>query len=317
MPEEKYQSGIIVIEDVPRYDPVRDLMKALRPREFHIEDSAFNDDQYYRNLPFCVTAGFDKNREKFRRHLQRLVSYLWDKFNLPIEGVVEYSVGSSGYFGEILRPTNVPRWLQVETNPQAMGENRRLHPEALVEYGYFMQLDKRDLSMIVGLSAWDKTLDLVGAITQAANGLQDGGYFMHIQDVRPELRVIMHYLDRALSTSPSHMLVDQDREGNATAFGFVVDGQIRTLPDLLKDAMEVAINSHKNLELILSSYLTYRELDWDLSRMAVKQDVHELYFLNVHAMVFGLPPKRMPLYRRSRDATVLVTLARKKQGVSA
>ena len=310
---DSYRGGEIRIEAKPGYDLLQELINSGPPQRGTFVTFTGDEETFFRNQSLSATTIFERNRKKVEDSLKKIVAYLWERYNLPKEVIVEYGSGATGYFDAVLRPGSVPHWQQFDINPKAVAENRRRNPNAKVEEGSYKRIEKRDLSMILGLSAWDKTEDLHQAMQQVADSLKGGGYFLHIQDVRPGVGCVTSYLEKVVGYRPSHgwTVQVQEKKKDTELIGLLVDGQRRTLPDIFKDAIEHGINSEPRLDLIVNAYLTYRELIWDFSELALFRDLHEAYFLNLYAVATS-QDKKLPLYFRERETTILVTLAQKR-----
>ena len=209
---EHYKGGKVRIGPKSSYDPLQILINSAPPERGTFVTFAGDEETFYRNQSLNATTIFEKNRNRARSSLRRLGAYLWEKYDLPRTDIAEYGSGATGYFDAVLRPGNVSHWQQYEINPRAVAENRRRNPKAIVEEGSYKKIEKRDLSMIIGLSAWDTTNDLPQAMQHVADALRDGGYFFHIQDVRPvqnsaPSRSRFSSVDPINSTGPSEFLL--------------------------------------------------------------------------------------------------------------
>lgn len=307
-----YDRELIRIEDKPRHDPYQQWIDSSRPVKGNFVKSEGDEESFFRNQPIEATLVFERNRLRVLPSLRRIVDHLWKRYALPTKGIVEYGSGAAGFFDAVLRPDYVPHWTQVEVNPKAREENKKRNLDAVLEEGFFGRIDKKELSMVLGLTAWDKTRDFPNAMGQVANALKPEGYFLHIQDARPGLECVRSYLEKTIACEPTHgWSVQVPGQDHKEVFGLLVNGQRRTLPDIFKDAIQQAIKSQTNLDLVVNAYLTVEELMQDDDPKLKTMDLCEVYFLNFYG-VFGFEPKTMPAQQRLRKTTVLVTLARKK-----
>lgn len=309
---EPYKNGLIVIESKPRNDLYQRLIDENDPKKIAMVRRGIDEEDVFKNEPIELTLVFDKNRRRMESSLKTLVRYLWEKYKLPTDGIVEYGSGATGFFDAVLRPDYVPHWIQVEINSRAIAENRRRNPEARVEKGSYKRIEKRDLSMITGLSSWDTTGNLPQAMEQVANGLKSGGCFLHIQDVRPGAECVLSYLDNSVGYKPTHgWAVPVIGQSHQEIFGFLVDGHRRTSSDIFKEAMRQAVSSQPNLDLVVNAYFTLYGLFRTPSPLSLNADLQEIYFLNYYALSQARP-KKLPEGLMESITTVLVTLARKK-----
>ena len=309
---DRYRGGEIHIKAKPSYDPLQELINASAPERGQFVTFTGDEETFFRNQSLNATRVFERNRNRVRDSLRILVAYLWERYNLPKENIVEYGAGATGYFDGILEPGDIPHWRQFDINPRAVAENKRRNPQAMVEEGSYKRIEKRDLSMIAGLSAWDTTSDLPQAIQQVADALKDDGYSLHIQDVRPGVGCVMSYLEKVVGFKPTQgwTVPVEGRDVNTDLLGLMVDGKRRTMPDIFKNAIEHGINSEPRLDLVVNNYFTLREVMQDLSPLLI-EDLREIYFLNFYGAVLS-QPKKLPMGLKERDTTVLVTLAKRK-----
>ena len=237
---------------------------------------------------------FERNREKFRSSLQLLTAFLWEHFGLPTKDIVEYGSGATGYFDAVLRPEQVQPWLQVEINPAARAENKRRNPNANVVEGSYNHIEYRHVPMIVGLSSFDTADDMPHAIDQVVQALSPGGFFFHVQDVRPGVYCAASHVKRKTGS-----FADVFYEYDNQVFGMEIAGVRRTLVNVFQEAIGEALHAQTSLEVLANDYVTLTESSVDAH--------HEIYFLNLHAA----SPGSLPVMRK-RETTVLVTVARKK-----
>ncbi len=248
--------------------------------------------KYFRSEPIGATD-FTRNREKFRDQLQGIVSHLWKKHNLPKDGIVEYGSGSTGYFFSKLRPNDCGNWLQVEINPTAIENNKKLNPNAQVIEGSYYDIPFRNVPLVCGLSSFDTAQFMDEAMKQVATALQPGGYFVHIQDVRPGTGCVTGYLQNKGKVIP-RVAYTAPGDGNIF-FSFVTDGKIIPSHELFRESIEDGINSQPDLRLVSNTYLT--------AENPIPGETTNHYLFNSH-----LALKSSPAYKK---ATTLVTIAQK------
>ena len=148
-----------------------------------------NEDEraFFRQQPIEATTTFERNRKKVELSLVKLVSFLWDHYQLPCDSVIEYGSGATGYFYAVLKPKDVRNWLQVEINPNAIVENSRRNPTAQIVEGSYYDIGYTNVPMIAGLSSFDTASDMPRAINEVTQALMPGGFFyicrMFAQDI--------------------------------------------------------------------------------------------------------------------------------------
>ncbi|MBI1970824.1 class I SAM-dependent methyltransferase [Candidatus Woesearchaeota archaeon] len=300
----KSGTGLVAFEDASVFIQQRavrnwydELMRQMVPVSFDfVQTPAPSEAAFFRNQGIEATTSFERNRKRVETSLIKLVRFVWSHYNLPRRRVVEYGSGATGYFDAVLRPREVQEWLQVETNPLAIAENRRRNPAAQVVEGTYYDIPYRDEELIVGLSSFDTASNLSAAIHQVAGALRPGGYFLHVQDVRPGVHFQREYLKKAGIPLPTKMF----EAGKGNPIGYIINGQPSSSTDIFQDAMGAAIHEHHDLELLTNRYHTLVEFQPGDVRQ-------EVYFLNLY-LELGLPPNAP---QRLRETTMIVTLAQK------
>lgn len=132
---------------------------------------------------------FEKFRNPVRNALQAIVSSVFEKYNLPLEGGIDIGCGATGEMVEKLLPTDAGQratWTQIDVNPSAVAENKRRHPLSNIQPGSYLNIGVTDYyPIITGLSSLDSTAFVERAVQQVRDALKKGGIFLHIQDVKP------------------------------------------------------------------------------------------------------------------------------------
>jgi hypothetical protein len=311
MRADHYRGGTILIDTKPVYDILKEMMEARPPSEGDFFRAGPDEETSIRNQPISATLVFEKNRRKVLDSLKKIVDYTWVHYSLPKTGIVEYGSGATGFFDAELRPIDVPHWSQVELNSDAIAENKRRNPEAIVREGSYTNITEHGLSMIVGLSSWDATGRLPHVMNEVAKALKPGGYFLHFQDVRPGNESVLSYLERKIGNRPTLAWpIQNPNQPHQEIMGLAVGKQSFTTPELFRLSLEDSINSTPGLSIVENSYLSLQEVVPDSSTESLSMDLTEHYFFNVH-MIVGSPGKELPKNSKNRFTTVLVTVARK------
>src|SRR3989344_8621289 len=138
MIKHQYKGGEIYIEEHAGTDLFREHINSVPPHPITLaRRMQGTEEDYFKREPIEATTAFERNRRRVEESLQKLVAFLWDHFNLPRDGIIEYGSGATGYYHAILKPQDVTNWLQVEINPKAIAENLRKNPKASVVEGSY------------------------------------------------------------------------------------------------------------------------------------------------------------------------------------
>ncbi len=302
----KYKEGIMKLEQRPTIDLVSLLLPTMPTMDFKVRGiPTIMDEETAMRKVSPSSNEFGNFRENYRGLLANILGFIWDKFNLPRERVIEYGSGPVGYYWSNLRPSGIEDWLQVELNPQSVALNRKNNPKAKIREGSFYDIGFRDVPLITGLSSLDCVANIPQAVSQIAGALQNGtgisrgGYILHIQDVNPGPSGFFNYLISEGITRPktivsSHQMVDG--KGLPHFYAFKFGSSVITSIDLFRVALGSAISRDTRLNLLLNDYLTYS--------VPIKENFREVNF-------FGLRGALGPEQYGRRDVTTLVTLAQR------
>tara|TARA_Y100000310_G_C20608180_1_gene776630 strand:- start:505 stop:1386 length:882 start_codon:yes stop_codon:yes gene_type:complete len=292
MREVEFQNGIMRIDelDISNFHDL--LFRQLTPKTTVLSKQSDDEESFYRAQSIGDTTSFERNRNRVRQSLKDVVRFIWEEYDLPREGIIEYGSGATGYFWAELKPEYVTDWLQVEINPNAIRENQRRNPRAPVIEGSYNDIPYRGVPMIVGLSSFDTTANLSLPIDQVASALKSGGYFLHIQDVRPGPWGVAQFAKRKYGEVPDEVLFLSD----GSMVGFVIDGEKVPIVELFRQYLGEKVEQHPDLELTVNHYFSFEE------RLARPNT--EFYCFNVYATAPSRSPGR-------RETTLITTLAKK------
>ena len=290
-----YQGNYILIESRSRLDNYQGFINEGEPC-IMVLDTRKSNESRYRYQPIEKTTQFEIYREPIKDSLVKLVEFLWNHYELPRDGIIEYGSGATGYFYSVLKPEYVTNWLQVEVNPLAIKENRRRNPNASIVEGSYNKIDYVDVNMIAGLSSFDSTDNMAHSIGQVAQALKRNGYFLHIQDVGPSDHFTVRYLKQTGAENVLYFL------SSSAALGALINGERVTTPNLFQEAIGNAITNHPNLELIANHYVTIAE--------ELDKKIYEYYFLALPISIRNDNVKSDSI--GMRHTTILATIAKKK-----
>lgn len=283
----------VLMGEKPAFDYFKELlMPGINPELVIFKDSTQAPQEIYlKSQPISATTKWEERRNPFEDLLATLVSFLWEYYKLPRDSVIEYGPGATGYYDAVLRPKDIKNWLQVEINPLAIEENKRRNPNASIVQGSCHNIPYRNVPLITGLSSFDVTDNLRLAISQVANALSQGGYFLHIQDVTPSIDSVRSYIRLATGKDPDYAI---NYDGGS--IGFVLRGEKVPIVNIFQESMKDAVQA-SGLELIANSFATIVDGD-------VKNPNFKSYYFSQITQVGESPS--------TRDLTALVTLAKKK-----
>ncbi len=293
-----WQSGTLYLQEEALDDILQQLIDESEPTPgtFSLHCSREGEERHFKHEPVAVTTNFERNRKRVEDQLKTITDFLWKYFNLPTSGIIEYGPGATGYFDSQLKPTYVGKVLQIEINPHAISENLRRNPDACIAQGSYYDYPISHVSMVSGLCSFDTAQDMPRAIDHVADVLAPGGYFLHIQDVRPGTLCILRYLERKYRDIPQYGFIHQN-----ILMGLQVGQRRVTVTELFRQNIGDAILHHDSFDPILNHYVT-------LVR-PMQGSFVEKYFLNYYSLGLMLGSDDPGMSK----TTVLVTLARKKK----
>ncbi|MBI4149873.1 class I SAM-dependent methyltransferase [Candidatus Woesearchaeota archaeon] len=251
---------------------------------------------YFESEGIDATAIFEKTRKNVQGLLQAIVAHVWDAYSLPRNGVIEYGSGATGYFYARLKPEDVANWLQVEINPKAVEENRRRNPTARVVEGSYYNIPYREVPVICGLSSFDTALFMGKAIHQVAEALAPGGYFLHLQDVRPGVGCISAHVKRKTGKVPERAYIFE-KETRDPIIAMCIGDEPVTVNEIFRSAISEGIKAIPGLELLVNDYVQ--------AMRTIPGSETQGYFFNSYYRI-------SPVTHAHQNAVMLVTLARKR-----
>ncbi len=251
-----------------------------------------------------ASLSFEKNRSQVREALQAMLARIFRDFDLPVSNGVDLGSGATGAMVEELLAPIIDKksWIQVETNPAAVRENRRRYPSSIVVQGSYLRLEEalhlRDmLDIVTGLSSFDATHFIDQAVDQARVALRKNGYFLHMQDVRPGLGVCFRELEAMGFRPPYKADMLQSNVGIQEPLVYTLpDGRKMSVGELFRRNLGRAIERNPGMELIFNKWVTAR-------KKLPEGTPGRAYFQNVLLLGFPIPLE---------EVSAVVTLARKR-----
>lgn len=251
-----------------------------------------------------ASLAFEKNRSQVRAALQAILGKVFHEYNLPRRNGADLGSGATGAMVEELLTAHIDKdtWIQVDTNPQAVHENRRRHPGSTIMQGSYLRIrdtlhSDNTFNIVTGLSSFDSTQFIEHAVGQVATVLKSGGYFLHMQDVRPGVGVGFREMAAMGFQPPYHVDMVRSNVGIEEPIRYhLPNGGTMSVGELFRRNLGRAIGQSANMELLMNHWVTAR-------RTLPTGTPGRVYFQNI--LLSGFP---MPV----EEVSAVVTLARKK-----
>jgi hypothetical protein len=262
------------------------------------------------NQQVNATDLFEKNRLRAISGLRAIIGYIFKKYDIPKGYGADFGSGATGAMIErLMAPFIDSRWVHVEINPKAVEENRKRHPSSVIVQGSYHKVKELGLTgmlnVVTGLSSLDATQFMPSAISNMTSALTDGGYFLHVQDVRPGIGVGFKELTEMGEKEPFSAKVIPDTPtpnnlGIEPLFYETKEGLI-SVGELFRRQIEKTITQVDSLELLENKWITAR-------RTPITDVPESFYYLNICSGVDQAVPND-----NVDDVSAVVTVARKKR----
>jgi len=205
-----------------------------------------------------LTQKFERTRSKVTEALQAIPGMLFKEFNLPRTNGLDIGCGATGFMKHTLLSKEIKAhgWTEIDANPQAVRANQLLHPQANILQGSYQHLDRLNLEgkldMITGLSTLDATAFQDEAMRQIGRALKPGGWFLHIQDVRPGMSPCLQALEARNLDRPFPMVADRQSED---VLSFEVNGRQVSVVELFRERIRRAVLRTLSLTPVLNHWV--------------------------------------------------------------
>jgi SAM-dependent methyltransferase len=257
--------------------------------------------------PAVSSAIFEKNRIPVRDSLRAIISFIIDKFAVPTDNGLDLGSGATGEMVEQLLPLDElsrKEWIQLDVNPSSIVVNKKRHPDSRIVQGSYLDLLRGQnldgiMNVITGLSSFDATNFVPKAVEEVRYALREGGYFLHVQDVRPGMVSIIHQLQAMGRNTPYKALVLPDSHNSNEFLAFETDEGFLSVSELFRRYLGSVIEADEGMELLFNDWITAR------TRVKANERMSRLYFMNI---LLGVSPK----FFSEHVTSAVVTLARKK-----
>lgn len=252
-----------------------------------------------------ASLSFEKNRSQVRAALQAILARVFREYNLPRRNGIDLGSGATGAMVEELLAPSIEKdaWIQVDANPQAVDENRKRHPVSAIMRGSYLRIREtlhilgETLDIATGLSSFDSTQFIEHAVEEVATVLRSGGYFLHMQDVRPGVGVGFREMAAMGFQPPYHVDMVGSNVGIQEPIRYhLPNGMTVSVGELFRRNLGRAIAKNANMELMMNHWVTARR---DLPHGTPGR----AYFQNILLSGFPIPVE---------EVSVVVTLAKKK-----
>lgn len=214
----------------------------------------------------AASLSFADARQSVIGGLRATLNYLFDKFNLPKEGGIDVGSGSTGGMVEDLLPISDDQrrtWVQIDANPAAVAENQRRHPQSNIFPGSYHKLGLNGTqSIITGLSCLDSTAFMEVAVASIRDALKKGGYFLHLQDVKPGWSPPFQEVVLRKQKLPVKVEVAEEQSSLAhhifphNIMVYHCNGELVSVMELFRGRLERAIKTVGGLEVVESDWIT-------------------------------------------------------------
>lgn len=289
--------------EYPENDPYRDIifdgLGIIRSISF--PEVSFNSKKIERDFneeDIEKTTQFEINRDKFLPLLRAIIRQVFEQFKLPKNNIIEFGSGATGYFYSKLKPPEITNWLQIEINKNAIKENLRRNPGIKIQQGSYYDIKHKEIDMICGLSSFDTAIFMEKALNQVANSLKKGGYFLHIQDVRPGLNTVNAYIKKNTKESATTTFELSEPD---SIIGLNIGNKIVPTTTLFREYIVEEIKKNLNLELVFDGF-AHAELE--LPAKTSEEESNSYYYFNSIFENIRNP-------KNTKAATVLITIAKK------
>lgn len=251
----------------------------------------------------AASLAFENNRLRVEQALQGIASSVFDRYNLPRFGGIDIGSGATGAMvHQFLKPLiHVSSWSEVDVNSQAVAENRRRHPDARIINGSYLNLEEATglpakVDIVTGLSSLDATQFIPQALKEIRNKLHIGGFFLHIQDVRPGFGTPIRELEYMGIKPPFDAYTLRSNVNIEEPLVYQTHEGLLSVGELFKRNLGRLIKEQHGLRLLVSDWFSAIRNAPDPSKGG------SAYYMNIHLR--GIPH---PI----DEVSVVVTLAQR------
>jgi len=208
-----------------------------------------------------ASALFENNRKKVMQALRALAGYVFQQYNLPRENGADFGCGATGAMvHEFLKDEINPQsWTEIDIHPDAVKMNKQRHPAARVITGSYHDIPslgiQNSLQIATGLSSLDASFYTDHAIKQITSSIIPGGYFLHIQDVRPGSNVVFKSLEEMGEKPPYHAEVAPSSKNDSNMVLYETAEGLLSVVELFRRRIGRAISRNPDLELLTNSWV--------------------------------------------------------------
>lgn len=249
-----------------------------------------------------ASSHLERTRQPIRGSLRRILKYAFDRFDLPKSGGVDIGSGATGEMVEELLPDVCAKstWAQIDVNQYAVDANKLRHPYSTIMQCSYHNIGIKNLPIVTGLSSLDATSFVDDAIEEIRSSLADGGYLLHVQDVRPGRGYGMREMKERGIDPPYEVEFIAGTDNPLTYFD-ANSGDILDVGELFRNNLGRAIQNNEGMELCMN--------DWVTVRRDLKTPPALWYFMNMllKADPYFDPGDNGPI----EDVSAIVTVARR------
>ena len=207
---------------------------------------------------------FQQARKHFRDLFKAMLAKIFEEFNVQKKDGIDIGSGATGEMVHHFLPlTEGERatWIEFDLNPTAVAIHKTLHPRANMRQASYLQL-RRSLKLsgtvdtVTGLSTLDATNHLDTALNEIRHTLCIGGFFVHVQDVRPGIQYGINELEHQGYKRPFQAIVGGPTYPNGlpNPFGYVTNQGSVSSVELFRQTVGRRINAATGLRLIKNQW---------------------------------------------------------------
>lgn len=260
--EGKFRGYQICSGDEPLIDVAQELSEQLNKGK--VLDCQFaknyqEEEKGFKEHPAEVSTVFERTRKTFREALRAIVGFIFDKYKLPNNNGVDFGCGATGEMVEELCAPFIDKnsWAQIDLCEEALRENKKRHPSSVILSGSYLNAASLNLegklNIATGLSSLDASAFMARAIEQIRSTLKEGGYLLHIQDVRPGIGVCIQEMQSMGCTEPYPIkCVPGASEPLVYRFG----NEYISVGELFRRRIGKVIENDPGMELLFNQWVT-------------------------------------------------------------
>lgn len=268
MSESKYAVNIDKGEVCPTEAEIFQYM-ADSDEKLYLDRRGYNYDYlkaHEADLANLVWEGHDELRSSFVGGFRAILRFIFEEFDLPREGGVDFASGPDGFMvEEVLAPLiEKDTWLQSDISTKAVERNRELHSDSDIVVGSFMSpaeiikdgkpLEKDSVPIATVMNGFHLTVQPEVAIEKISEVLRVRGCLLHIYDLMPS-KAIMSKFERGQYHSRRTLSRLQSGSGMIPLYFEAEQDAFKDVRDIFRQDMASVIGGMPNMKLLLNDWM--------------------------------------------------------------